>query len=76
MKRHTRTDLLAAITSLQGLIGRAMGANSDRNPNRQAQLDDYLHRAHDLCIEATSTDPHENCYRGYFANRDTPSTAI
>jgi hypothetical protein len=73
--RPTRNDLLAAITSLQGFIGKAMGANTDRNPNRQAEVTDYLERAHELCIEARSDDPSDVGYHGRFANRDTTTHA-
>jgi hypothetical protein len=75
-KRPSRSDLLGAIDSLQGLIGMAMGANGDRNPNRKAKVDDLLHRAHDLCVEARSGDPPTAGSRSTFAGRDTRSTAI
>lgn len=75
-KKPSRIDLLGAVTSLQGFIGKAMGANNDRNPNRQAELADYLERAHDLCIEARSADPSDDGYKGRFANRDIISKAI
>lgn len=76
LKRPSRIELLGAITSLQGFIGKAMGANNDRNPNRQAEVTDYLERAHDLCIEARADDPSDDGYRGRFANRDTISKEI
>lgn len=44
--------LLGAVGALQRLIGKAHGANHDRNPNRQAEVSGYLSLAHDLCIDA------------------------
>ena len=75
MKRPSRTDLLAAISSLQGLIGKAQGSMHDRNPNRAAEVNDYLRRAHDLCIEARADDSPNAGSRSHFANRETKSTA-
>ena len=75
-KKPTRIELLGAITSLQGFVGKAMGANNDRNPNRQAEVSDYLRRAHELCIEARASDPSDDGYRGRFAGRDTASDAM
>jgi hypothetical protein len=36
---------------LQRLIGQASSSNNDRNPDRQQNVDEYMHRAHDLCIK-------------------------
>lgn len=76
MKRPSRTDLLAAIASLQGMIGAASAAAGDRNPNRAAQVRELLDRALELCIEARSGDPPTAGERSKFANRDHTSTAI
>lgn len=70
MKKPSRTDLLAAIASLQGLVGKAQSASNDRNPNRAAQVRDYLNRAHDLCLEARADDPPTAGSKSSFANRD------
>lgn len=75
--KPTRADLLAALDSLQGLVGMARSAaGNDRNPNRAAQVDDYLKRAHDLCVEARSMDPPEAYGKSRFYGRDTRSTAM
>lgn len=77
MARHyTRTDLLGALNSIQGLAGRASGALSDRNPNRAAQLADYLSRIQELCIEARAGDAPDAGSRSPLCNRDKPSVAI
>lgn len=75
-KKPSRTDLLGAISSLQGLIGRTMAVNNDRNPNRKAQVDDLLGRAHQLCIDARSDDPPSAGSKSTFYNRDNTTTAI
>ena len=74
-KKPTTADLVAALTSLQGLIGHAMGANGDRNPNRAAELNDYLDRAHQLCIDVRSHFPINTGRRSRFADLDTQSKA-
>lgn len=56
-KKPTRTDLLAVIGSLQNLIGAALEANHDRNPNSFAQTTGHLNHASELCIEARGYDP-------------------
>ena len=75
MPRPTRTDLVAAITSLQGLIGLAQAATNDRNPNRAAEVRDYLEQAHALCVEARTHDPPTAGKRSRFANQEFKSTA-
>lgn len=74
-KKPTSADLIAAITSLQGLIELAGGYNSDRNPNRMAQTTDVLKRAHQLCIDVRSEFPATMGYRGRYAKLDTKSNA-
>ena len=56
-RRPTRRDLLIVIGRLQAKIGRAMSANNDRNPHRQAATDGALREALALCTEARGHDP-------------------
>lgn len=75
--KPTRADLLSAIDSLQGLVGMARStAANDRNPHRAAQVDDYLKRAHDLCVEARSMDPPDAGHKGRFSGQDNRSEAL
>lgn len=74
-KKPTTADLVAAITSLQGLIELASQYGNDRNPNRAAQTNDVLDRAQKLCIEVRSEFPATMGYRGRYAKLDTPSTS-
>lgn len=60
MKRRkpTRTELLAVIDRLQGLIGEALAAvGNDRSPNRLAETQGPLEEAHELCVLARAADP-------------------
>ena len=57
LRRPTRRDLLLVIGRLQDKIGRARGANNDRNPNRFAEIDGVLQEAQELCVAARSYDP-------------------
>ena len=70
MKRPSRTDLLAAISSLQWLVGKAQSSMNDRNPNRAAEVGEYLKRAHDLCIECRQSDPPTAGKRSRFYDLD------
>jgi hypothetical protein len=45
------------VQRLQDLIGRAMAANNDRNPNRFAQVNAYLQDAHETCWRALGGEP-------------------
>lgn len=77
MSKPTRADLLAALESLQGLIGMASAvAGNDRDMNRAAKLHDYLTRAFDLCCEARAYDAPKVRRRSRFANLDTKSNAV
>lgn len=71
MKKHTRSDLIGGISALQGLVALASNAAAnDRNPNRQAHVQDYLKRAFDLCVELGSTHSAYAGMKSKFYNRD------
>lgn len=57
MMKPSRKDLLLVVSKLQDVVGRAMAANNDRNPNRFAATDYELQLAHHLCVFARSDDP-------------------
>lgn len=56
-RKPTRRDLLLVIGRLQQKVGRAMGANNDRNPNSYAETRGVLQEALELCIEVRSCEP-------------------
>lgn len=56
-RKPTRRDLLLVIGRLQCKIGRAIGANNDRNPNSYAETRGVLQEALELCIAARGHDP-------------------
>lgn len=56
-RRPTRRDLLVVVARLQGLVGRAIAENGDRNPNQLAKVTMALERAHALCVAASAQDP-------------------
>ena len=56
-QKPTRRDMLLVIGRLQDLIGNALAANNDRNPNRLEDTTDALNEAHELCIAARTHDP-------------------
>ena len=56
-RRPTRRDLLVVVGELQNLIGLALAYNNDRNPDKQANVDDALGQALTFCIEARGQDP-------------------
>jgi hypothetical protein len=74
-RRPTRRDLLIVIEQLQDIIGRARGANHDRNPNRFAEVDGLLSAAFDYCLKARNHDPpvgsRPSPWRGIIVPRDT-----
>lgn len=77
MRKHTRSDLLGGIASLQGLVGLASNAAAnDRDPHRQAKVQDYLTRAFDLCVELSSTDKPQAGAKSKFYGLSHASTAI
>lgn len=55
--KHTRGQLLAYVNQIRLLIGDALAANHDRNTDRFSQVTRALNEAHELCIDAASTDP-------------------
>ena len=57
MPKPSRSDLLAAIASLQDIVGAAHAAMNDRNENREAEVKGYLDQALKFCVEARSYDP-------------------
>ena len=73
-RKSTRRDLLIAVEELQGIIGRTISANNDRNQNREAQVSGLLHAGLDYCIEVRSYDdqvgPRSSPWRGLVAGID------
>ncbi len=55
-KRPSRRDLLRVVYELQNIVGRAMVANNDRNPNQWGDTTKALEEAHTLCIDARAFD--------------------
>lgn len=61
-KKPNRKEMLAIITELQLLIGKAIGLHgNDRDPNGYEKGQKILEEAHQLCIEARSFDPPTDC---------------
>ncbi len=59
-RKPSRKELLMVIGNLQTIIGRAISADHDRNPNRAAQVNGALAVGHRLCIEARSYEDEVN----------------
>lgn len=72
MQNPSRSDLLAVVGTLQGVIGAIGTASSDRNQNRAAHIEALVRFGHDLCIEVRGFDPPTAGDRSKWAKKKPP----
>lgn len=59
-KKPTRSQLLAVVFELQGLVGKARAHYRPRCPSHPVEkVEEALEKAAALCIAATQYDPHQ-----------------